>query len=96
MTLADSWAYAYAIPNRGIMQEFIKWTKHIKEVIEGLVEPAIDSTKHASMKSSKSNTKIPVATNIFFKASMLWGVSQCHSLIDRGHWKLVNKSAFSG
>jgi len=44
------------------MQEFIKLTKHIKEVIEGLVEPTKDSTKHAPMNNSKSDTKIPVTT----------------------------------
>ena len=33
---ADSWAYA--IPYRGIMQEFLKLTEHAKDIIEGLVE----------------------------------------------------------
>ena len=36
LTLADSWSYA--IPYRGIMQEFLKLPEHAKEVIEGLVE----------------------------------------------------------
>ena len=52
------------------MQEFLKLPEHTKEVIEGLLKPATDSTQHAPMKNSKSNTKIPVA-KIFFEASMV-------------------------
>ena len=43
---ADSWAYA--IPYRGIMQEFLKLPEHTKEVIEGLVEPATDIRRNAT------------------------------------------------
>ena len=39
------------------------------------------------MKSSKSNNKISVTTKYFFEASMSRGTSQCHLLIDSGHWK---------
>jgi hypothetical protein len=46
LTPADSWAYA--IPYRGIMQEFLKLPEHTKEVIEGLVEPATDIRRNAT------------------------------------------------
>jgi len=49
---ADSWAYA--IPYRGIMQEFLKLPEHTKEVIEGLVEPATD--KSAKEETNKAIT----------------------------------------
>ena len=56
---------AYAISYGNIMQEFIKLTKDIKEIIEGLIEPGKDSTKYAPMNNSKSNTKISVTpTNV--------------------------------
>ncbi len=52
---ADSWAYA--IPYRGIMQEFLKLPEHTKEVIEGLVEPATDiSAKEESNKATTIHT----------------------------------------
>ena len=53
------------------MQEFLKLSEHTKEVIEGLLELATDSTQHAPMKTSKSNTKIHVAIKIFFEALSL-------------------------
>jgi len=50
--LGDSWAYA--IPYRGIIQEFLKLPEHTKEVIEGLVEPATD--KSAKEETNKAIT----------------------------------------
>ena len=52
LTLADSWAYA--IPYRGIIQEFLKLPEHTKEVIEGLVELATD--KSAKEETNKAIT----------------------------------------
>ena len=43
---------------------------------------------NSPMKSSKSNTISSVVTKSFFEASILRGVSQCHSLLDIVHlWK---------
>jgi len=53
--LGDSWAYA--IPYRGIIQEFLKLPELTKEVIEGLVEPATDkSAKEETNKAMMGNS----------------------------------------
>ncbi|MHC4486445.1 MAG: hypothetical protein ACYTBX_07855 [Planctomycetota bacterium] len=50
--IADS--LAYAIPYRGIIQEFLKLPEHTKEVVKRLVEPATD--KSAKEETNKAIT----------------------------------------
>jgi hypothetical protein len=45
---------AYAIPYRGIIQEFLKLPEHTKEVVKRLVEPATD--KSAKEETNKAIT----------------------------------------